>query len=189
MLIRFYKDQMTKFGESYASGLYILASLILALSGTGLHKIYDSVAGGFYFFCDVTILILQFMNKAPKLRTFLLFGGSLIGSFILFAGGIFDDLQNAITPLEWSGAIVRFISNSILVFASFVGVITLFPKTRLPIPEKPGGLYMLSYAFFFAFSIIQMVYIPSIMSFGYILATILWALAANAIRLKYDERN
>lgn len=178
---------MQNYGESYASGLYILASLVLAASGNGLEKYYDEAAGILYFACDVIVLFLQFINRFQKARTVILFGGSIAGSFILLLGGFLDDIPSAETTLEWTGAIVRSISNFILIFASIAGVMTLFPKIKLPLlPEKPGIYYMISYSFFFAFSIIQLINKPSIMSLGYVLATILWMLAANAIRLKYD---
>lgn len=179
---------MRKYGESYASALYIMAALTLALSGSAMSKIYDQAAGTFYFLCDITILILQLLNRFPKIRTFLLFGGSLAGSFILLVGGFMDDLHNAHTTLEWAGAAIRCVSNFILVFASFAGVMTLFPKVKIGLPEKPGIYYLASYFLFFLFAIFQFVSKPSIMSSGYIFATILWLLAANAIRLKYDDK-
>ncbi len=187
MIYHFYKKQMRLYGESYASGLYLLAALVLAVCGAGMHKFYDAAAGITFLVSDISILALQFLGKSPRTRAVLLFGGSFIGAMILFSGSIFDDLQNAVTGFEWFGAIVRFLSNLILVFASFCGLMALFPHIKTRLTTKPGIYYLISYILFFVFALVQFYLIPSLMSVGYIMATLLWLMASNAIRLKFDE--
>lgn len=187
MIFTIYKKQMTKYGESYASAFYLTAALILALCGAGLHKFYDTAAGLVFLSSDIAILILQFKNKLPRFRAILLFGGSFIGSLILLSGSVFDELHDFVTDFELFGAIARLLSNIILVFASFCGLMTLFPSIKTRLPSRPGTYYIISYAFFLVFAAAQFYLQPSIMSFGYILAVLLWLLASNAIRLKFDE--
>lgn len=187
-----YQTQMRLYGESYACAFYLFASSILAVSGAGLHNLFDSMAGVIWFVCDVLILILQFFGRAPEFRKYLFFAASAMGVFAFLLGSIFFVFFNASSETEIVLAGFRIIANVILFVASLSGLANVLgyksPLSALNfLTRKPGALYIFCHSLYLVFAIGKYVLAPGMAAAGYIIACLLWLLASNAIRLKFDK--
>lgn len=187
-----YKTQMRLYGESYACAFYLLASSVLAVSGAGLHNLFDSMAGVIWFVCDVLILILQFLGRADDFRKYLFFAASAMGVFTFLLGSIFFEALHASAPLEIVLAGFRILGNVILLAASLAGLANVLsyksPVNSLDfLTRKPGALYIFCHSLYLVFATGKFVIAPGFAAAGYIIACLLWLLASNAIRLKFDK--
>ena len=183
-----YFSEMQLHGESYAALFYIIASVILAASGLGLSHIFDSISGIIWVSADIIILMLKFFDKAESSRNYLLFFSSFLGLIFLLIGGVSDELFAAEGRLDIFFAFMRVFANILLLIASGIAFIRLkypsFLKTQKVL--QSGRLYIVANSIFLIFFIQKFYVHMSLPSFGYVLTAVLWLLASNAIRIKFD---
>lgn len=203
MILSTLESRLSKDGDVYASILYFLAAIALAVSASSLSHVFDTASGIIWIVTDIAVVVLRFTKLSEFRRSLLFFGGSVLGSFAYFANGVLNSIMNIEMSLEFFSGAFQSFAASLFLFAGIAGLINLLRPGLTEVSgegavnlvkraaqysiNNPGSFYLTASSINLCFALLQFLSEPGLASGGYIICAIFWLGAGFCIRFKYDK--